>query len=117
LIATPALAARAFRKALSSLGFGDPCRLPDPESLILAPIPRGNPGGYGEPVLLGTLSEWIGPSLLEIPDASVMRSNGSAGSPPDVSIGSPLVIRRKRDIGYVSRGDGFRMSNSKMSCS
>jgi len=87
LIASPALAAKAFLKVLLSLGFGDPCRLPDPESLILAPIPRGNPGGYGEPILLGTLSEWIGPSLLEITEASVMRSNRSAGSLPDVSLG------------------------------
>jgi len=101
IIACPALAARAFRKALSSLGFGDPCRLPEPESYILVPIPRRCPGGYGEPVLLGALSEWIGPSILEITEASVMRSSGSASSPPDISMGSSLVIRGKRDMGYV----------------
>jgi len=76
LIASPALAAMAFRKALLSFGFGDPWLLPDPQSLILAPIPSTDPCGYGDPVLLGTLSEWSSPSLLEITDPSVMRSNG-----------------------------------------
>jgi len=117
LIPGSALAARAFRQALSSLGFGHPCRLPEPESFIFAPIPRRCPGEYGEPVLLGTLSEWIGTSLLDITEAWVMPSNRSAGSPPDMSFGSPLVILGKRHLGYVFSVDGSGISNSKMSCS
>jgi len=112
LIANPALAARAFWKGLSFLDFHDPCRLTHPESLILARIPRSDPGGFGHPVPLGTLSEWIGPSMLELPEGLVIHSNGCAASLPDTSIGSPLVIRGKREIRLV-----FRMSNLIMSCS
>ena len=86
--------------------------MPEPESFIIAPIPCRCAGGYEEPILCGTLSEWIGPSLLEITEASVMHSNGSAGLLLDMAIGSPLVILGKRDIGYV-----FGISNSRMSCS
>ena len=116
-MAIPALAAREFRKVLSSLGFGDPCRLPDPKSIILVLISRSDPGGYGDPLLLGTLSKWIGPSLLEITEDSVIRSNESAVSLPDTSIRSPQVPRGKGEIEYVLVVDSFEMSTSRMSCS
>ena len=77
-----------------SLGRGDPCLHPGPESWIRLLIPF--PAGYGDPTRFVTLSQWIGSSVLDIteaPDASVILSMELIAS-ADVSIGSPPVICR-----------------------
>ena len=67
-----------------------------------------------------TLSEWIGPSVLDItqaPDASVILSMGLIAS-ADVSIGSPPVIcLRFEDMGNIFLKYPIGSCTSSMSCS
>src|ERR1700712_3263793 len=76
--------------AVLSRGRGDPCLRP--ASWVRIPIPF--PPRNGDPTHFVTLSEWIGPSVLDITEASeasVIRSMGVIAS-ADLSIGSPPVI-------------------------
>src|ERR1700712_2694580 len=76
--------------AVLSLGRGDPCLRP--ASWVRLPIPF--PPRNGDPTRFVTLSEWIGPSVLDITEASdgsVILSMGVIAS-AEVSIGSPPVI-------------------------
>src|SRR6195952_4685802 len=76
--------------AVLSLGRGDPCLRPESWVRLPNPFPPRN----GDPTRFVTLSEWIGPSVLYITEAShasLILSIGVIAS-ADVSIGSLPVL-------------------------
>ena len=92
--AISALLANAKRNvAWSSLGLGDPCRRLD--RWLYTRLPGPFPVGYGDPTRFCTLSEYIGPSVLDATEAglvtSEIRSSGFAVSCV-VSMGSGIVV-------------------------